>query len=139
MRTLDAIQEHVNEGSAKVVSYDARLTCELLWEILQRMDGLLFAVYSEIEILDHCLRVNVTVAQTLLYQNNTNKPVTLKLYNTDPAQTVFIGKNGVTIIGPGIPLFTERDMRVTVSPGDSIFGIVELGTVDVRYSVFVYS
>jgi hypothetical protein len=135
MRRLDVIQKYVNPESQKVLTDDARMMSELLWEIVQRLDAMMRVDLSNIEVLDYCLRVNITPAGVLIYQNNTSGFVTLKLYNTDPAQTVFIGKNNVTITGPGIPLFHETDMRVTVAAGDSLWGIVDLGTVDVRYSV----
>jgi hypothetical protein len=135
MKTLQRIQELINSESAKVLSDDARMMSELLWEMLQRIDANMFAVLSDIEVLDHVLRVDVTTDETLIYQNNTDSLVTIKVYNTDPAQTVFVGKNGVAINGPGVPLFHEQSQRFTIASGDAIYGIIELGTVDVRYSV----
>lgn len=139
MRTLEKIQADVLAGSQKVMSDGDKVLGELLWEILQRMDNLMFVAYSDIEVLDHVVQVNIATVETLIYQNNTDKIVTLKIYNTDPAQTVHIGKAGVTITGPGAPIFHEESMKVAVNSGDRIYGIVELGTVDVRYSVYMFA
>lgn len=138
MRTLEKVQADILAGSQKVMSDGDKLLGELLWEILQRIDKLMFIAYSDIEVLDHVERVDVTTVETLIYQNNTEKPVTLKIYNTDPAQTVHVGKQGITI-SSGAPIFHEESMKITVSAGDRVFGIVELGTVDVRFSVFMFS
>lgn len=138
MRTLEKIQSDVNLGSQEVLTDDGRITSELLWEILQRIDKLMFAQLSEIEVLDNITQVDITTVETLIYMNNTDKPVTLKIYNTDPAQTVHIGKTGVTITGPGAPIFHESSMKLTIDAGDAVYGIVELGTVDIRYSRFLF-
>lgn len=138
MRTLEKIQSDVNTGSQEVMTDGERVIGELLWEILQRIDKLMFMGYSDIEVLDHVVQINITTVETLIYQNNTDKVITLKIYNTDPAQTVHIGKQGVTIIGPGAPIFHEESMKVAVNSGDRIYGIVELGSVDVRYSVYMF-
>jgi len=139
LRTLEKIQSDILSGSQKVMSDGDKVLGELLWEILQRIDKLMFVAYSDIEVLDHVVQINITTVETLIYQNNTDKIVTLKIYNTDPAQTVHIGKQGVTIVGPGAPIFHEESMKVTVNSGDRIYGIVELGTVDIRYSVYIFS
>lgn len=138
MRTIDKIQSDVNVGSQEVLTDDGRITSELLWEILQRIDKLMFAQLSEIEVLDNITQIDIATVETLIYQNNIDMPVTLKIYNTDPAQTVHIGKTGVTITGPGAPIFHESSMKLTVDSGDTIYGIVELGTVDIRYSRFLF-
>lgn len=138
MRTLEKIQADVLSGSQGVMTDGERVLGEILWEILQRIDKLMFVSYSSIEVLDHIVQINVTTVETLIYQNMSDKMVTLKLYNTDPAQTVHIGKAGVTITN-GAPLFHEQSMPITVNSGDSIYGIVELGTVDVRYSVYTFA
>lgn len=139
MRTLEKIQNDVLSGSQKVMSDGDKVLGELLWEILQRIDKLMFVAYSDIEVLDHVVQITITTVETLIYQNNTDKIVTLKIYNTDPAQTVHIGKQGVTIAGPGAPIFHEESMKVAINSGDRIYGIVELGTVDVRYSVYMFA
>jgi len=135
MRKLQFIADNLMAGSEDVLTDGERIISELLWEILQRLDIQKDCCLSDIEVLDRCLRVDVGVAQTLIYQNSTNMFVTLKIYNTDAAQTVSLGKNGVTTVGPSVPLFHEHDMRITVDPGDSIYAIVDLGVVDIRYSV----
>lgn len=132
MRTLETIQKFILERSAKVLTDDGRLISELLWEILQRLDAWIF---SSLEVLDHILRADITTAQTLIYSNNARNLVTVKIYNNDPAQTVYIGKNGVSIVGPGVPVFHESSQSFTIDSGDSLYGIVELGTVDIRYAI----
>ena len=137
MRTLEKIQADVLSGSQEVMTDGEKVLGEILWEILQRIDKMMFVSYSSIEVLDHIVQINITTVETLIYQNMSNKMVTLKLYNTDPAQTVHIGKQGVTV-SSGAPLFHEQAMPITVNAGDSIYGIVELGTVDIRYSVYTF-
>jgi len=138
MRTLEKIQSDVNLGSQEVLTDEGRLTGELLWEILQRIDKMMFMFISDIEVLDNVSQINIATTETLIYQNLIDKPVTIKVYNTDPAQTVHVGKTGLTITGPGAPIFHESSMKLTVDSGDAIYGIVELGTVDVRYSIFLF-
>lgn len=138
MRTLGKIQSDVNIGSAAVLTDDGRINSELLWEILQRIDAIMFAQISEIEVLDNVRQVDIATTETLIYQNNIDRPVTIKIYNTDPAQTLHVGKTGVTITGPGAPIFHESNMKLTVDSGDAVYGICELGTIDVRYSVFLF-
>ena len=133
MRTLESIYEIVNKGSAKVISDGDRLKVELLWEILQRMDFLVVGLLG-IEVLDYVVNIDIGTTETLIYHNVTDRIVSIRIYNTDPAQTVHLGKTGVTI-NNGVPIFHEQSLSARVEPGDSIYGIVTLGSVDVRYSV----
>lgn len=133
MRTLEHIREIINKGSAAVMSDADRLKAELLWEILQRMDFLVAGLLG-LEILDHVINVDITTTETLIYQNLIDRIVAIRIYNTDPAQTVHIGKKGVAV-SYGVPLFHEQSMSVRIEPGQAIYGIVTLGSVDVRYSV----
>jgi len=73
---------------------------------------------------------NAGNAQVLIYQNNTDRPVTVKLTNSDPISdpisTIFLGKNGKAVIGR-FPFFAGTNMRITVAPGDNICGITDVG------------
>ena len=135
MRNLTGISKYILAGSASLLSDDGRMVTELLWEIVQRLDYVMSTAISDIEVLDHVERKTITTTETRIYQNNSPNIVTVKIYNIDPAQTVYVGKRGITILNASIPVFHESHQRISIAPGETCYGIVAAGTGDIRLSV----
>lgn len=126
---LDQLPE--KREPVRAYTCDALLLAELLIQLIARLDYALDRWQSQQYVLSRVQNVVVGTDPTLLYENSHPYPITLEIFNLDPAQTVFIGRQAVTIY-TGVPIFPESGRKVTIESGDHLYAVVEAGTVNVR-------
>jgi len=125
-----SVDELLQQGR-HIYSCDTVLLAELLLQLIARLDYFITVWQTQQYVMARTQPIRIGTEPTLIYRNSLPYPITLEVFNLDPAQTVFIGQEGVTVSG-GVPVFPESGRRVTVEPGKSLYGIVEAGEVDVR-------
>lgn len=104
---------------------------DAILELIERTD-----VYANMEfLLAQTTHVEVGSTPTLIFRNAGNKRILLEVFNTDPAQPVWISL-GKTRRPAGLPIFPESSQKVAVPSGQNLYGVVEGGTVDVRFAEY---
>lgn len=114
-------------------SPDARMLALVNIQLLRRLDQFVYLWESQQHILARAEAVSIATTQTLVYENTFPYPVSIEVYNLDPAQTCFVGRSGLTV-HDGLPILPEQSHRYTLEPGDRMYGRVAAGAIDIRFS-----
>ena len=104
----------------------------LLNQMLKSFNHAIKLWASQQEIFSRSQQVTVTTSGTLLYENNFPYPLTIIVYNMDPAQDLSVAHKGSTV-DDSIPVRPESSEKFTIQEGDSLYGRVASGSVDVRF------
>jgi hypothetical protein len=105
---------------------------ELLLNLIRRLSAAVVLWESQQHVLSRTEQVTVDTTATLLYLNSFPYPVTLVVFNLDPAQTVYVGGKTMTV-NDSLPVFPEASDRYTIQEGSEVYARVAAGSIDLRF------
>lgn len=131
VKPLSQINAYIDQ-QAGYVTPDAEFIGRLLYQMMARIEGAIILWEGQQHILASAQAQTLSTTEVTIYENTLPYPVTVVVFNLDPAQTIFVGGKGLTV-NDSLPIFPEGTDKYTIESGRTLYGRVAAGTVDVRF------